>query len=98
MSKNTNLMVKNVMEVLVWNFLDDILEKFPEGCNCEQCRYDIAALALNQLTPKYVATEKGEIYTKIQFLEVQYRADIVGALTRAIAKVIESPRCNMAKK
>ena len=93
MTQGTKYIVKNTMEILVWQMLDDIVAKFPEVCSCEGCKGDIAALALNQLPPKYAATELGEVYSKSNILESQYRADIIGAITRAIVKVTDSPRC-----
>lgn len=91
------LIVKNAMEPLVWQMLNLILGKFPEACDCDICRCDIAAITLNQLQPKYYATEKGEIYNKVKILELQYRADIVGAITKAIIRVSKNPRCGKKK-
>ncbi|WP_035267529.1 late competence development ComFB family protein [Desulfitibacter alkalitolerans] len=96
MSGDSNFLVRNTMEILVWQMVDDVMRKFPEVCGCEGCRSDIVALALNQLPPKYVATEIGEVYSKSNILESQYRADIIGAITKAIVKVTESPRCKRA--
>jgi len=86
------LFLKNYMEECTWEFLDEVLTKYPEVCNCESCRYDIAAIALNNLPPRYVVREKGEIYSKASMLRIQYRADIYAALTKAIFQVKESPR------
>ncbi|KUO50715.1 MAG: hypothetical protein APF76_15570 [Desulfitibacter sp. BRH_c19] len=94
MTEGPNYLVKNTMEILVWQMVNDIVPKFPEVCRCNGCRSDIVALALNQLPPMYVATEIGEVYSKSNILESQYRADIIGALTKAIVKVAASPRCS----
>lgn len=84
--------LKNYMEDVVWNFLDDLLSKYPEVCHCETCRYDIVALALNQLPPKYVVREQGELYSRINTLEVQHQIDVFAALTKAIMLVKDNPR------
>jgi len=84
--------LKNYMEEAVWSLIDEVLPKYPEVCQCPACRHDIAALALNQLPPRYVVREKGEIYSKTSLLESQYRADIYAALTKAILVVSEKPR------
>ena len=86
------LFLRNYMEDLVWNFLDEVLAKYPEACSCTSCRHDMAAIALNGLQPRYVVREKGEVYSKVSTLEVQYRADIYGALTKAIMTVMSIPR------
>lgn len=86
------LTLKNYMEDCVWELLDTVLEQDAEACKCEICRYDIAALALNELPPRYAVREKGALYTKVSMLETQYRADIYSALTRALMKVKQNPR------
>ena len=44
--------LKNCMEEVVQDKLDIVLEQYPDCCRCEQCRSDIAALALNQAAPQ----------------------------------------------
>ncbi len=39
--------LKNYMEILMWQQLDDVLASHPGTCRCEKCRYDIAALTMN---------------------------------------------------
>ncbi|MBO8167620.1 MAG: late competence development ComFB family protein [Thermoanaerobacteraceae bacterium] len=83
--------IKNYMEDIVWELLPDILNRFPECCNCEICRHDIVAKALNDLPPKYVARHKGEVYTKVAELTQQFRTDVYSALTKAILVVSQNP-------
>jgi competence protein ComFB len=52
----------------------------------------MAALALNQLPPRYVVREKGAVYSKVALLETQPRADIYRALTSALMTVKKAPR------
>ena len=40
--------LKNYMEILMWQQLDDVLASHPGICTCEKCRYDIAALTMNK--------------------------------------------------
>ncbi|HHY59926.1 MAG TPA: late competence development ComFB family protein [Clostridia bacterium] len=84
--------LKNYMEDVVWSFLPNVLAKYPDACHCEICQHDIVAIALNLLPPRYVVREQGEIYTKLHTLEIQYRADIYTALTKAIMTVTANPR------
>lgn len=83
--------LKNYMEELVWEQLERILEAREDICKCEKCRYDIAALSLNMLPPRYVATDMGETYTRINSLEQQFYADIATALSHAIIVVRSRP-------
>lgn len=79
------------MEDLVWSNIDKIIERHHNVCNCEKCRYDIAALALNFLPPRYTVTDKGETYTRVKSLEQQFTIDIITAITHAIKIVNSKP-------
>jgi len=83
--------IKNFMEDCVKNMLDQVLKGF-DICKCEKCKMDIMALALNTLPPKYVATDKGELFSKLSVLQQQFDVDIISAITRAATMVGESPR------
>ncbi|MTI48208.1 MAG: competence protein ComFB [Firmicutes bacterium] len=77
----------NYMENTVFHVLNNLLLKRNDICTCEKCRMDIAAIALNNLPTRYVVTEKGELYTKLNEMEIQFEADIIKELVRAIEKV-----------
>jgi competence protein ComFB len=83
--------LKNYMELLVWELLDEFLEQYPSVCDCEACRYDIVALALNNLPPKYIATDKGELLMRVQGTLTQNRSDVLSALIQATLKVGSNP-------
>ena len=84
--------MQNYMEILMWQKLYDVLDAHPGICRCEKCRYDIAALAMNFLPPRYVVTDRGQIYTKIKALEQQFTIDIVSAITHAVKVVSSAPQ------
>ncbi len=83
--------LKNLMEDAVLQLIDETMDK-KSTCSCEQCRMDIAAIALNKLPPRYVVTSKGASYGKADLLELQRYIDIVGAITQAVKLVKEHPR------
>lgn len=83
--------ILNYMEVLVEEELDNMIEKIGV-CKCDRCRMDIKALALNSLTPKYVVTDSGKLYTKISLLQQQFDVDVLAAITKAALIVKENPR------
>lgn len=85
------MVLKNYMEEIVYNFLDDVL-KDVNMCKCDICRLDIAAKALNDLPPQYVVTKKGEVYSKINNLKVQFEVDVISAITKAAVLVKRNPR------
>ncbi len=86
------MLLRNYMEEVVDRTLDEIMSYHDDVCKCERCRMDTKALALNHLPPKYVVTDIGYIYTKINELESQFKADIAVAVTNAIKIIRKNPR------
>jgi competence protein ComFB len=84
--------LKNLMEEVVWQELKEVLRQREDICHCQNCQHDIAALALNQLPPKYVATQNGEIYAKVVMLRAQLHADVLTAISKALLTVTQNPR------
>ncbi len=84
-------MLKNYMEEVIANKLKEMLDGL-DVCKCPKCIMDIEALALNNLPPKYVASEKGELYSKVNLLMQQFEVDVIAAIIRAAAIVKEHPR------
>lgn len=85
--------LKNYMEEVVRNCMKDVLDNI-DVCKCELCRMDIAAIALNDLPTKYIASEKGELYSKVNSLRNQFEVDVISAITKAAVIVNKAPRHN----
>lgn len=83
--------VKNYMEDLVFQRLAEVLDNHRNVCTCERCRYDIAAIALNFLPPRYVVTSQGETFARVKSLEQQFNVDVVTAISHAIQLVSSQP-------
>lgn len=83
--------LKNYMKDMVLDQLDEILEDI-NMCKCDQCLADVAALALNDLPAKYIVSEKGELYSKINTLKQQFEVDLIAAITKAAVIVKKKPR------
>ena len=83
--------IKNYMEEIVFNLMQEVLDDI-KMCSCEKCVLDIAAIALNDLPPKYIVTEKGELYSKINALKQQFEVDVIAAITKAAVLVKRKPR------
>ena len=84
--------IKNCMEDFVFERLDMVLAKEPNICKCETCRTDIALLALNNLKPCYVSTEKGDTFTRLALYEPENDINILCAIAQAISVVGANPR------
>ena len=80
------------MEVAVVDEILSLLRNLKDTCKCERCREDIVCLALNRLPSKYVATEAGYIYTKLNQMKAQAKTDITVQLIQAAKEVNKNPR------
>lgn len=85
------LILKNIMEDIVATKLDMMLKSL-DCCTCEICRLDIESLALNRLPPKYIATTKGELLSKIDSLDSSFNTSVVTAIANAAQIVKKRPR------
>jgi len=84
--------VRNFMEFVVEDAVRKITEKEPAHAFSEKDLADIEALALNSLPPRYIVTEKGEVFSKVDELSIQFQADVTRAVMQAITRVRENPR------
>lgn len=83
--------MENVMEDLVSEKLDEIIDTL-DCCKCEQCRTDILSYALNRLAPKYVSTDIGRAFAKLDTLSFQFEIDLMTALYESAEQVKRHPR------
>jgi len=93
---NDGIRMKNFMEEVVFSYIDNLVKESPY-CTCPICKMDIAAYVLNRLPPKYVVTEKGEVYSKISQLQQQFEVDVTIAVMKAIKVVGMNPRHSVKK-
>jgi competence protein ComFB len=83
-------LIKNYMEDIVLRNIESQKTKNTKACWCARCEKDVFAFALNKLPAKYVVTDKGRMYTKLQEMETQLNADV----TREVYKAIETVAAN----
>lgn len=83
--------VRNYMEKIVWDKLDQLLNEVAVVCDYGKCRADIAARALNELKPAYATTRRGETLLKAASLDPQLSVDVVSVLSRAMEIVSRNP-------
>lgn len=86
-----SVQMKNYMEICVERTLDKILENY-DICNCDRCRADIMAIALNRLPAKYVVTPEGEKFFKLASIQNQFEVDTIAEVTKAIEIVKNNSR------
>lgn len=88
--ESRDMILVNVMEDLVLSKLDSTLARF-NCCKCNKCKKDIAALALNKLTPRYMVMNEHD-EEKRRITEEEYGSAVTSALIQAILTVKKSPR------
>ena len=91
------MQLTNQTEKFVLDTLDSVLEKYPNCCRCEQCRQDIAIIALNHLRPKYVSSQMGSVYTKLDASLLENSVEIIEEIAKAIEIVQKNPRHDNGK-
>ena len=84
--------VYNFMEDVVKEELDNLLAEKENICKCAKCKLDMTAWALNRLPPKYVVSDKGRIFTRLQEVETQFRADVTIQLMKAVSLISKNPQ------
>lgn len=84
----------NFMEEAVKRVLDDLLQEnaYQSFQFDEKTKLDIIAFTLNHLPPRYVVSEKGHLYTRVDELRQQFKTDIIVELSLAINQVKANPR------
>lgn len=91
LSEKESYICINVVEEITAAMLTDVMDRFGL-CKCEKCKADVMAIALNDLTPKYVGTYRGQLFVKLAGYEKQYSTDVLSALTKACIHVKSNPR------
>lgn len=84
--------LQNYTEIMIDHLLGPVLKNYDDMCKCNKCILDIKAIALNNLPPRYVVTEKGELYKKVEELDTQIQVDVIRAITKAIEQVRKNKR------
>lgn len=95
--KEVIMAVVNSMENIVEVAIKELLKEDPECCTCESCMNDMMCLALNALPPKYVSSERGALFSKINNAMAQQRSiDVRVACINALEFVKTHPHHNIS--
>lgn len=81
----------NMMERFVEDVLNSNWKDLKVSCACDMCKADVYALTLNALPARYVVSNKGQMFTRVKFMEDQFHTDILRELARAAKIVAERP-------
>ena len=85
-------MLKNEAEQLVLHELEHQLnEAGTDLCRCNECVVDMAAMALNAVTPLYRFSLLGKLYAAQAMNEQAYADNVQQAVSQAIERVSSNP-------
>lgn len=85
--------IVNIVEKLVWSKVDEVLVHKPDMCQCEKCRSDVVAFALNKLAPHYVNSTEGAVWARAdKELDREFEIEVIIALAEAAEIVAANPR------
>ena len=84
--------LKNYMEHLVDETLNNYLNEKDNICKCEKCRLDIKAYALNKLPPHYIVSDKGYLHWKMDEMITQFNVDVLKAVIDGVEKINNNKR------
>lgn len=91
--------VYNVMEEVVQGVLQQYEKELHLTCNCDRCKDDILAIALNEIPPRYIVNTKLSPYIRATHVaDRQGATNILSTVVKAARIVSENPRCENAKK
>ena len=80
----------NVIEEMVRRFVDENIVKL-DMCDCEICRLNACAIALNALPPHYVTSKRGNLLARVSGEMLNYKTQALVETTKALLKVKENP-------
>ena len=86
------MQIRNIMEEVVQQNLPRVLQMYPACCTCDKCQQDILLLALNNLPPKYISTQRGDVYTRLKLTEIQDDVKLIEEIAKAVEIVMRNPR------
>ena len=87
-----HLPFKNYMEDAVGYMLERLAPQYPDICMCERCCTDMMMIALNNLPPRYISSFKGDIFARVNEMEVQHLVEVIQQIAQAIKIVTAHPR------
>ncbi|MBD7985196.1 late competence development ComFB family protein [Sporosarcina sp. Sa2YVA2] len=91
--------VYNVMEEVIYDVLHQYKKELKLSCECERCKDDIMAIALNQVKPQYIVNEKHTPYIRAAHVaDRQGATNILSTVIKAARIVADSPRCDNHNK
>jgi len=77
----------NIMEDEVVEQTKLMMARDGEVCACDVCVYNVSALVLNNTKPHYITTQRGEMFARVDKLNIMDKTHITIEVLRAIEVV-----------
>ncbi|MBA2132011.1 late competence development ComFB family protein [Capillibacterium thermochitinicola] len=84
--------MKNYMEDVVLEVLEEVLQVNPDFCRCPKCKQDVVLIALSKIKGRYASSPVGEIFARVEQSDRQVRTDALLAVMQALEQVAAYPR------
>lgn len=84
------LLLINIVEELVKDKIKEVKKTF-DMCNCRICFLNACAIALNDLPPQYVTTQKGALLAELKATNTDFQSKVTVAVIKALMTVKEHP-------
>lgn len=85
--------MKNLLEGTIASVYAELRAQNPEFCDCENCRTDVMAIALNAARPRYGGgADVGHALMAVDLQKHQTRATIAVLVLDAMRRVAATPR------
>lgn len=91
--------MKNLLEGTISSVYADLRAQNPRFCDCENCKTDVLAFALNAVRPRYGGgADVGHALMTLDLQKDQMRATIAVLVLDAMQKVATNPRHEPPKR
>ncbi|MFH1778384.1 MAG: CheR family methyltransferase, partial [Candidatus Omnitrophota bacterium] len=84
--------MRNIMEDIVRDYLDDFLLTRKDICTCHRCKMDMLAYTLSRVPAQYVTSDSGAVHTIINHARVEFQSKVLIQLLKAIEVISKEPR------
>lgn len=84
------MVLVNIVEELVREKVDELIKDL-DMCKCQNCKLNACAIALNNLPPHYVTTERGALLAELVATEVNRQTTLTVEVMKALLTVREQP-------
>lgn len=88
---NKKFVLVNIVEEFVRAKVKDAIKQ-AQMCGCTLCEFNVCAIALNALPPRYVTTQEGHLLAQAALMNPEYQKEVDIQISKAMTIVHENLR------